>query len=266
VAQAAHFADTVVSYSSGATYQSPATFDPNFVPPAGAVDQSYTNPSAALGGLNPDTGFGALTPFNAAFSNTDLVGIGAGGELTVHLASTAATTGKTLGIHAGVGLIDGDYPNGTNLSPAFPYTTPRAAEVLVSEDNITYYSLGVQPFDIPSNYYSQGITTPGNPTVSGTLVEADFNKPFNGTLDSFDGETWPQMLSTLDGSAGGTWLDLSGLPISGVNYVEFKADNLNDTTYIDAVVVSDAPSAVPEPASLAVLATGAAVLLLRRRR
>jgi hypothetical protein len=261
---AAHFADSVVSYSPGATYQSPASFDPSFVPPPGAVDQSYINPSAALGGLNADTGFGQLTPFNAAFASTDLVGIGAGGELTLHLDTAAATTGKTLGIHAGVGLIDGDYPNGTNLTPPFPYTTPRLAEVLVSQDGSTFYSLGVQTFDMPSNYYSQGIATPGSPTVSGPLVPADFSKPFTGTLDSLSGETWPQMLATLDGSAGGTWLDLSGLPISGVNYVQFKADNLGDTTYIDSVVVD--PPSVPEPASLAVLGFGSLALLLRRKR
>ena len=86
-------------------------------------DASYSNPAAALGGSNPVVGnFGGsnsyLTPFNPAYSASDLVEIGAGGSLVLRLAQTASTDGYTIGVHAGFGLTDANYPDGINTNPA----------------------------------------------------------------------------------------------------------------------------------------------------
>jgi hypothetical protein len=57
---------------------------------------------------------------------------------------------------------------------------------------------------------------------------ANLGQPFLGSLSSFNGLDWQQTLAVLNGSAGGTWLDLSGVktangqPITGVNYIKFS--------------------------------------------
>lgn len=236
----ANFADTVLSY----------------VP--GDVGSSLQNASAALGLPNPDTTFGVLTPFNAAFDPSQIMGIGEGGSLVLHLAAPAPTgQGRSIGVHAAVGIIDTDYPNGNPGAVATPYTEPRAATVFVSPDNAQWHSLGPVNFDLPSNYYSQGVTTPGYQPAPGTIV-ADFFKPFTGALSDFDGKNWPQILSLLDGSGGGTWLDLTGVPYPSVNYIRFDVTQPGQRMILDSVVVA------PEP----VMGMGiiCIALLARRRR
>lgn len=239
-------ADLVVSYTSGAV---PNTFE----------GDPYDISGASLGLPAADTGYGVLTPFNGAFARDQITGVGAGGNLILHLSSPVSTAGKTLGVHAAVGLIDADYPYGQNLSTATPYTDPRVASVSVSHNGTTWVSLGMVEFDIPTNYYTQGITSPGFQETQGTMV-ADFAKPFTGSLSDFDGENWAATLATLDGSAGGEWLDLSGTGLQEVNYVKFEVAEPGAKLFVDSVV----GVAVPEPTGLIVLLPAAA--LLRRRR
>jgi len=245
VVRAAVFADAVVSYAPGTA------------PPG------YQTPAAALGGLNPDVnagnsfGYGALTPFNAPYQEAHIVAIGAGGNLTIHLAQPAAK----IGVHAAVGLIDSAYPAGTNTPTASTYTSPRQAAVSVSRDGIVFVPLGAIEFDIPSNYFDEGVSAPGNQTSPGTHV-ADFGKPFTGSLSSFDGKDWPATLALLDGSGGGEWLDLSSAAPNGANFVRFSVPlGQVDPMFVDAVAVVP----VPEPAGLLALAAVPALLLGRRR-
>jgi len=252
-------ADSVVSYTPG------------------AISATYQTPSAALGELSPTMNFAGsyqdgdgntvnflddsiLTPFNAAYNPDQIVGIGAGGALTLHLSETAATNGKTLGVHTASGLIDLAWPSGQNLPQAANYTDPRVAEVRVAKVLGNWVSLGVINFENPSNYYSQGITNPGSDSTAGTAL-ADFSQPFLGKLADFDNQDWNGTLDVLNGSAGGQWLDLSGTGLDGVNYVQFVvAPGASDLMYVDAV----SAVAVPEPASLAMLVVP--MLLMKRRR
>lgn len=280
-------ADQVVSYSAGA--EVPSTY----------WGQSYAGPGSSwssgpgLGlpvgsiGLAGNTGEGIfaddsfVTPFGAQYNPAYLVGLGgAGGYLEVHLSKPVPTTGYTLGVHAGVGLYDVGFPNGamtgsfgpggTTSSTASTYTDPRSAEVLVSAvggtDPANWVALNNGnpiTFDAPTNYYTD-LSDPYS-TTPGTHI-ANFDQPFlvnglPGTLASFDGNLdWQQTLAVLDGSAGGTWLDLSHTGLSQVNYVAFETTP-GEVMYVNAVV-----GVVPEPGALAMLVLPLVLSLRTRRR
>ncbi len=241
-ASAAGFATSVVNYTPGDA-------------PTG-----FRAPEAALGMPAGDTSFGVLTPFNAAFLGSHIVGVGQGGSLTLRLGATAPTgAGATLGVHAAVGLIDRDFPNGSAGATAEAYTNPRSAEVLVSDDGLRWHSLGQRTFDAPTNFYSQGVTTPGLQMEPGTEV-ADFGKSFTGSLADFSGRNWPAILTLLDGSAGGEWLDLTTVPYpGGVNFIRFDVTGAGQSMYVDSVAV------VPEPCAALALFVLAPSLVRRRR-
>ena len=61
----AGFASSVVSYAPGA-----------------GIGASYQDPNAALGMPAGDTSFGVLTPFNAAFLGSHIVGVGTSRRLS----------------------------------------------------------------------------------------------------------------------------------------------------------------------------------------
>jgi hypothetical protein len=209
--------------------------------PGTVADAGYVNPLVALGGLNPITGsFGGhgspvvtdyLTPFDSAFSSSDLVEIGAGGSLILKLAETASTNGYTIGVHTGFGLVDANYPSGVNTNPAtYVNLWLRQADVQVSADGTNWGDLGTITFSSPSNIDTGATTDPegGSPGVG---PAADPGKPFLGSLSTFNGLDWQGTLAALNGSAGGTWLNLSavsdgnGHAISRVNYVKFSVPN-----------------------------------------
>src|SRR2546423_1097392 len=79
LAESAHsapvIADGVVSYAPG---DAPA---------------NYQTSAAAVGSLDGNTSFGGLNPFNPAFSTSQIVIVGQGGSLTLHLSSPVAANG-----------------------------------------------------------------------------------------------------------------------------------------------------------------------------
>ena len=220
----------------------------------------FTNPSAALGLPSGDTTFGALTPFNPPFSDQQIVVVGAGGQLTLRLSSPVAAggAGPELGVFSNNGLIDVSHTGtGTAGSPAATFSPPGRALVSVSDDGQTFVPLSDEPvvFANPTNYYTDvAITNYSAPL--GTRA-ADFTRPFTGTLSSFDGLTYEQIVTLLNGSAGGTALDVSAAGLSSVRFVRFDVPE-------GARLVVDAVTAVPEPIGL-LLALPLAALLRRRR-
>ncbi len=210
-------ADSVVSYTPGNLASN---------------ESIYNNPAAALGPLNGDTGYGyALNPFTPPYDPSQIVIVQAGGQITLHLSEPVTTTGgRSLGVFSNNGLIDGtsDY-SGVATNPADTFDDPNYPEAIVSvsKDGTHFVQLnGGNPilFTNPTNYY---LDTPITPEAydyqSLGSVVANQYQPFNGTLASFNGETYAQMKTMLNGSAGGTWLDLSGTGLSSVNYVQFSA-------------------------------------------
>jgi hypothetical protein len=225
----------------------------------GTIRSDYQVGTASLGKTASSTGV-VVTPFNAPFSSNELTGIGPGGNLILRLGQTAATGhGYTLGVHAGVNL---QLAPGTTAQAGNPASTfsVRRSDISVSYDNITWVPLQNDVvFNVPTNWYSEGVTAPVSQTTAGTK-EADFTKPFTGALGDFNGLTYAQMLTLLDGSAGGKWFDLTNVNLPGVNYVQFTVDTNDVQMYVDMVV------AVPEPAAVTTLLVGAIGIVLARRR
>jgi hypothetical protein len=223
---------------------------------------SFTNPAAALGLPVGDTTFGALTPFNPPFKPEHIVIVGAGGSATLRLSSPvpAGGAGPEVGVFSNNGLVDVSAEgSGRAGSPAATFSPPGAARVSVSSDGLTFVPLGGQPlvFDNPTNFYTD-VTIENYSAPLGSAA-ADFSKPFTGTLASFAGLTYPQMLQLLGGSGGGTWLDVSSTGLSSVQYIRFDVPAGEGQR-----LVLDAVTAVPEPGLLCVPAS--TFLFLRRRR
>ena len=216
-------------------------------------------------------------------------------------AGTAVNNGFTIGVQAGAGLIDTQYGSGvTGITGGTinngNYTNPREAFVAVSQNGTTWKYLqfngisgntAVEPnpadpseykwvssssaasliaFDIPGNYFNSSRIAPdGNyapGTVSAGTPVADFSRPFLGTLASFSNQSWSQLVTTLDGSAGGTWLNVSGTGLETINYIQFTVPS--SAKY--SMLIESVAGVVPEPATLAMLLSGVALLPLRRRR
>jgi hypothetical protein len=234
----------------------------------GAAREDFRNASAAIGLPSGDTTFGALTPFNPPFSNTQIVIVGAGGELTLRLsAPVAPLPGATpeMGVFVNNGLIDVS-PGGTGTAgvPASTFSPAPAARISVSADGVQFVPLTPGPldlitFDNPTNFYTD--THIDNYSAPLGTTPADFSKPFTGSLSSFDGLTYEQMLTLLNGSGGGNWLDLSGTGLSSVQFVRFEVPE-----GASARLVLDAVTAVPEPGAALFLLAPLTVRLLRRAR
>jgi hypothetical protein len=266
-AHAVSYASRVISYTPGSA------------PP------TWSNPAAALGAASALTGenpaasnyFGfpnILSPFSPAYQGDEIVQIGEGGQLTLQLSNFALVgSGRELGIFSNVGLIDADYPNGANTTPATHFGG-GSANVSVSADNINWVSLGSSTFDMPSFMFpgaSPYLTSP----PPGPFF-ANFGLPMPSPFPCFDGRDWAQtqncfLVSPSVWSAGGNWLDLASSGLSQVGYVRFEIPsdgnpNTDLRLAIDTVAINNASvgGSVPEPASLLML-SGLSLLLIRRR-
>ena len=253
----ANLADSVASYTPGSF-----TSVPSYA--------SLTTPSSAIGPIDGDTGGGyALNPFDPPYEASQVVAIGAGGELTLHMAGPVTTGVAALGVFSNAGIddvsTDGSGVAGNpaqTLDEAFGETDPEAI-VEVSPDNVNadFVALnGGNPilFTDPTNAYLDGEDSEYYEPLGTEL--ADQFQPFTGTLSSFNGLDFDQIKSLLDGSAGGNWLDLSGTGYSQINYVRFVVPG--DATY---GMIVDSVAGVPEPTVLLPLAL-LGVATLRRRR
>ncbi|MEA3211562.1 MAG: hypothetical protein QOE70_4619 [Chthoniobacter sp.] len=253
-ARAASFADAVIEYTSGTGVG------------------SFTNPASALGAPNPVNGAGVFSPFNPSFETSQLTRIGNGGHLTLRLTNYVLIdrTGiPELGIWENVFLVNsGTTANPRAGNPAGAFGGDSAV-VEVSEDGIAWYALNnANPilFTLPGNYFlNSGLlakTAPANPEY------ADFGKPFTGSLSSFDGADSAGILTALDGSAGGTWLDLDTTPLAQVGYVRFSGVASGSTLEVDAVAINSslAGAQLPEPSTWTFLLLGLGLFAFRRRR
>jgi hypothetical protein len=265
----AQFATEIVSYDQGTT---PAIDFSSGLP--------YNISAAAIGSparFTNDSSFPSIvSPFSPPFLRDQIVSIGEGGELTLRLSNYALplATAPQIGVFSNVGIVDTNYPTGQAGSPATTFGTD-SAKVEVSPDDVSWISLGKIDFDIPTNGYTD-IASPYAGAPGNAL--SDFQKPFTGSLSDFSELKYNNgggdILSLLDGSGGGKWLDLAGTGLPKVGFIRFSvADDGNSATKLnfelDAVAISHAAlggATVPEPASVLLVAELLAMLVVGRWR
>jgi len=224
---------------------------------------AYTNPQVALGMPQTNPGDGVVTtPFNNPFSKNDVVSVGLGGELTLQLSNEVLPTpgAPEIGVFTFQQFLQTS-SGGTNSGPTLFYPS-ILAHVDVSEDGVNWVSLnGGEPiaFNIPATAYQN--SPPTEPS--------NYFEPFTGGLSSLANQTTlADTLAAYDGSAGGTWLDISGTELSDVDFIRFSVPSTDTFGFqLDAVTVSTAATgaAVPEPATLAMLIFSTGFFLRRRR-
>jgi len=255
------------------------SFDPGTTAAAGFNQlAAVLGPPAKTNGANPFEG--VVSPFNPPYKTGDILSIGETGHLTLRLSNYVVpqSGGPEIGVFTNVGLLDSDYPNGKAgdvLGPDDNTFGIDSALVDVSEDGTTWASLGSVLFDIPSNAFTD-LADPFS-LASGS-APADVQKPFVGSLTDFAGKTYagtsPNTLDLLDGSAGGTWLDVSSSGLAQVGFIRFTVpENLAARASLELDAVSIARRAmgaptVPEPATLALvgIASLGLAMNLRSRR
>lgn len=237
----AQFADSVVSYTAGT-----------------GANPSYTDPSAALGGPTIYNGYQNTDPFNPPYQPGDIVGLGAGGSLTLQFNTAIQNNpsnpyGVDFIIFGHAGFTE-DFDTGTTDGSLFTGGTANV-RVSVSADGTTFYTLnpalapqvdGLYPTDAGGNPF-----LPVNPAL---------------TAADFAGKDLAGIEALYAGSAGGAGFDLAwavdgnnqSVALSSVHYV--RLDDLSGVAYIDAI------SVVPEPSVVSLALLSGAALLLRTRR
>jgi hypothetical protein len=275
-AGAAQFAASAPQYTMGNVYTA-----------SGAV---YASPLAALGSPAPIVGAttafaGVLSPFNPHYETNQLVAIGRGGSITLGFASPVPVTAeREIGVFTSASFIDADYPNGTAPTPAqsaasVEYGARRTAVVEVAGPAGGFVSLGRVVFDTPTNYYASASSPYQYPAPANAVV-ADFAKPFTADLSSLAGHSFSQLLQTLDGSAGGTWIDVpQSLGLAQIQTLRLSdplwllpdgttvqtRTSIYDPTFVKpADLFIDAVSAVPEPSGIVLIAL-CGLMSIRRR-
>lgn len=229
------FADSVISYVPGT-----------------GESTSFENSSAALGA--PSSGATVTAP---AFGNTQIVGIGNGGELTVEFDTPILNdpAGNADGLDFTIFGNEFFVLGSGGISGIFDHP---GLTVWVSEDNVTYYQLDT-PTGADDLYPTEGS---GNPTLP-------VNPAF--TLSSFVGLTAAQALSLYDGSAGGASYSISwaenaeGNPVDLPSVSYIKVEGTGGYGYVDAIARVES---VPEPGAgvLAVAGMAATAVFGRMRR
>src|SRR5690606_30324209 len=145
--------------------------------------------------------------------STQMSGIGVGGSITFGFdAPISLTDQREIGIFTNSSLFDSNYPNGSASTPARTlnqdfYTARPSAKIEVATVADDFHDLGRFILDLPSNYFANA-TSPYQFPAPVSPVVADFGKPFDGSLDDFDGDDFASVLSNFNESAGGTWIDV----------------------------------------------------------
>lgn len=243
----------------------------DYVPGTG-ISTTYQNSASALGKPGGKVGSGTLNPFVPNYTGSELTGIGVGGQLTLSLSNfvlVGPAGTREIGFYGNVGLAAASSSPPTAGNPAGVFGL-RSVLISVSADGVNFVPLNggaLITSTLPANYYTNPDTTNYNAPPPANPTFADFGKPFTGSLADFNDETYAQTLVTLNGSAGGTWLDLSFSGLSQVGYVRFSEPLTGGQNggifYLNGVSSNGAllGAVVPEPGATALLLLGGALVL-----
>jgi len=245
-ASAAPFAAEVVSYTPGTN-----------------ATAGYTDPSVALGSPGRATGTGpfdgSLTPFNAPYQGSDVVSIGAGGQLTVRFDHPVADDAANpygidllvfgnafLGIDFNTGLADGSV-----------FAEP--ARIAVSQDGVSWFNVPILADALFPSLAYQDVT---DPFGSDGSVPTSYTRPMNPALGlaDFAGKTTAELAALYAGSGGGAGIDLSPLGLPFIQYVRVFQD-AGDSFASDVDAFAD----VPEPGAGALAGLALALTWSRAR-
>ena len=226
----AQFASSVIDYNAGTGFAA-----------------GFTNASAALGAPASGTG---VTPFAPPFAKSQIVSIGAGGDITLQM-STPITDNPSdpYGINFIV-FANQFFVTSSSLVSGF-FNHAASIQVQVSADDSTWYTLN------PALAPQAGALYPtygsGNPQIP---VDPSL------TLADFTGKNLAGVEALYDGSAGGTGYDLAWALDADNNSVDLTSVDYVRLEVQSGVLDLDAISAVPEPAAGGLLAAGAVFLWL----
>jgi hypothetical protein len=189
---------------------------------------------------------GNFSPFNPHYRGGEVVQIGQGGQITVRLERFVHPSPGTpsLGVWENVFLVMG--PGDLAGSPASVFGADSAM-LEASADGINFYPVGVFSFDWFGNYWTDSA---GPYAKAPGAIRADFGTPHGRSLPEFSGLSYGGILSLLNGTGGGTWIDLSASGLDRVGWVRFSGVSAGLTLEIDAVAINSslagAPTAIPQ--------------------
>ena len=203
------YASSVITYSPGS---SPAS--------------GFTIAASALGEPTRFTGGPffpqAVTPFQPAFMTSELVSIGAGGELVVAFDHDVTDDPRN---PFGVDLIV--FGNAFFGDAAYPMGTPsglfaEGGQISVSHDGVSWVAVPGTDADgfaptcgwLDASPYA---TVPG-------LEPTDFTRPIDPSITaaSMIGLEWSAVRAMYDGSGGGAGIDLAPLGLSSIRFVRVR--------------------------------------------
>jgi hypothetical protein len=203
------YASSVITYSPGSS-------------PAGG----FTIAASALGEPTRFTGGPffpqAVTPFQPAFMTSELVSIGAGGELVVSFDHDVTDDPRN---PFGVDLIV--FGNAFFGDAAYPMGTPsglfaEGGQISVSHDGVTWV---VVPGTDADGFAPTCGWLDASPyaTVPG-LEPTDFTRPIDPsiTVASMIGQEWSAVRAMYNGSGGGAGIDLAPLGLSSIRLVRVR--------------------------------------------
>jgi hypothetical protein len=235
----AQFAGAVISYTSGT-----------------GIAAGFTNASAALGA--PASGK-SITPFSPPFSKSQIVSIGAGGEITLQMSTPIVNDpndpyGINFNIFANQFFIENSKDEVSGLSD-------HADSILVqvSLNDSTWYTLNPSLAPQPGTLFPTAGN--GNPLLA---VNPSL------TLADFDGQNLAGVESLYNGAAGGTGYDLGWAQNAKGNSADLLTADYVRIEVQSGVLDLDAISAVPAvpetmATSWAMLAAGAGLFWLYGR-
>ena len=241
----AQFADSVVSYTSGS-----------------GVAANFANPNAALGEPARVNPFGeSVDPFNPPYGTNQIVSLGAGGTLTLRLDTPVVNDPSHLfGVdfivfgNAGFVITNGDFSGGGITDGSLFANNTGVTRLSVSLDNVTYYTLNPALAPVVDGLFP----TDGN---------GNFHKPVDPSRSNadFSGKDLGGIRGLYSGAGGGTGYDLAWAQDSDGNSQDLSSARFVRIEVLTGKSEIDAIAVVPEPATWALAAVGAALLGMKRR-
>lgn len=200
------FAANVVSYTAG----------------IGAA-AGYTNPTVALGSPERFTGEGflpqAVTAFQPAFVNNEIVSIGMGGALVLAFDHDVLDEpGNPFGVDL---LVFGNSFCADSAAPSGVVGAlySEGGTIAVSLDGVNWVGVPGPAADGP--FPTIGFSDVGPYATTPGRALTDFTRPVDPALlpDGLVGRSWQEVLDAYAGSGGGTGIDIGAVGLSAVRYV-----------------------------------------------